>query len=83
MIIWDSETDASQPTSAQTIILRKGAHTWMADFSQTQHAAFLRSTFGSSIMALEFPCYGPAGVDAVEIFNLIKARNPEYVIHVA
>lgn len=78
-LIWDSSIDASLPTSAQTVVLRKGPDVWMADFSQTEHAGFLRRTYGSAIMPLQWPISAPA----VDVYTVIKARNPEYLIHVA
>jgi hypothetical protein len=79
MIIWDNDTDASTPTAAETIVLRKGADVWYADFALTRLAPRYRQAWQTAMVATPFPITTPSA----DVWTAIKARNPEYVIYVA
>ena len=74
MIIW--QTDRAD--SAPYVVLRRGPAGWLADFANTDHADFLRKHLGSAIVPLPFTLEA----DPIEVYNVIKARNPEYLIYV-
>lgn len=79
MIIWNSETDASKPTHAQYLTLRRGPDGWIVDWSGTTRANEIRALFGSCLVPTPYTFLA----DRVEVYTAIKALNPEYLIHVA
>ena len=81
MIIWDANSNSEAPTSAQTIVLYRGPNGWIADFAQTREASTLRRLYGRYGALQEVP---DTTIDtpAVDVYNLIKLANPEYLVYV-
>ena len=79
MIIWDSKRDSRQPTGAQYLTLRRNGSCWIVDWSHTARANEIRALFGTAMVPTAYTFMA----EAVDVYNAIKAANPEYLIYVA
>ena len=77
-LTWQTETDASVPTAAQYLTLRKGPECWIVDWSATVRAGEIRALFGSALVPTPYTLQA----NPVDVYNQIKVRNPEYLIYV-